>query len=61
MKTPLILGLIVLSSLALASCTNKTTTNISPTPAPVATTPTPTKTPDTMPAMAGMDHGSMDM
>ena len=59
MKTPLILGLIVLSSLALASCTDKTTTN-TPIATPVATTP-PAKTPDTMPTMTGMDHGSMDM
>ncbi len=59
MKTPIILGLIVLSSLALASCTDKTTTN-TPIATPIATTP-PAKTPDTMPAMTGMDHGSMDM
>ncbi len=59
MKTSIILGLIVLSSLALASCTDKTTTN-TPIATPV-TTPPPAKTPDTMPAMADMDHGSMDM
>lgn len=59
MKTPIILGLIVVSSLALASCTDKTTTN-TPIATPIATT-TPEKTSDTMPAMTGMDHGSMDM
>ena len=59
MKTPIILGLITLCTLALASCSNTKTTPLTSTPTPVATTPT--KTPEKMPAMAGMDHGSMDM
>lgn len=65
MKTPIILGLIVLSSLALASCSD--TSQKSPTaanPAPVSpNTPVPksnpTPTPDT--SMTGMDHSKMDM
>lgn len=59
MKTPIILGLIIISTLALASCSNTKTTPPAPTPTPVATSPT--KTPEKMPAMVGMDHGSMDM
>lgn len=59
MKTPLILGLIVLSSLTLASCTNTKTTTDTATPTPVATTPTPT--PEKIPTMEGMDHGSINM
>ena len=59
MKTPLILGLIVLSSLTLASCTNTKTTTDTATPIPVATTPT--STPEKIPTMEGMDHGSINM
>lgn len=59
MKIPLILGLIVLSSLALASCTNTKTTTDTATPTPVATTPTPT--PEKIPTMEGTDHGGINM
>lgn len=60
MKTSIIFGLIVLSSLILASCsdaTSPTKTQTSPTPTPVATTPPTSK--DN--SMAGMDHSKMDM
>lgn len=60
MKTSIIFGLIVLSSLILASCsdtTSPTKTQTSTTPTPVAPAiPTATDT-----SMAGMDHSKMDM
>lgn len=61
MKTPIIFGLIVISSLALTSCSDTTT---SPTKIQTSTTPTPvaTATPtSTDNSMAGMDHSKMDM
>ncbi len=65
MKTSIIFGLIVLSSLVLASCSEKSAKSPTPTnPAPVSSnTPVPksnsTPTPDT--SMTGMDHSKMDM
>ncbi len=57
MKTPLILGLIILSSLALASCTNKTTTSITPIPTPTKTGPmTSTMSHSTSPTTQEENH-----
>ena len=61
MKTSIIFGLIVLSTLALASCSDTT----SPTKTPTATTPVspvvPTASTVSDTSMAGMDHSKMDM
>ncbi len=56
MQTPIIIGLLILSTLTFASCSDTKTNTQTPISTPVATTPT--KTPDTL---VGMDHGSMDM
>ncbi|GAB0174625.1 MAG: hypothetical protein HHAS10_05040 [Candidatus Altimarinota bacterium] len=67
MKTSIIIGLIVLSSLALASCSDTTQkTPISTNPAPTSSvtstsTPKTTSATSTNTSMAGMDHSKMDM
>lgn len=67
MKTSIIIGLIVLSSLALASCsdtTQKTPTSTNPAPTSSVTstsTPKTTSATSTNTSMAGMDHSKMDM
>ncbi len=58
MKTPIIFGLMVLSTLALVSCSDTTPTTQTPT-TPVSVAPTPSTSMDN--SMSGMDHSQMDM
>lgn len=56
MQTPIIIGLLVLSTLTFTSCSDTKTNTQTPISTPAATTPT--KTPNTL---VDIDHGSMDM